>query len=220
MGRQLRYLIQSTYGCLGGIGFASAALQLADRDRWIGWDKDQRRAHLDAIVGLSRFLIRPMVECRNLASKVLSRVMARVADDFETVYYYRPWLVETFVDTEQHDGACFRAANWTRVGQTQGRGRQDRGKEAALSRKDIYVWPLEPDFREKLGLAPEAGLGPRAVGQGLDGDGWAELEFGGAPLGDARLSRRLVQVAAMQAEEPGRVFSGVAEADWPTARAY
>ena len=220
VGRQLRYLIQSKYGCLGGVGLASAALQLADRERWIGWDRDQRRAHLDGIVGLSRFLIRPMVKCRNLASKVLSRVMARIADDFETVYYYRPWLVETFVDTAEHDGACFRAANWIRVGQTQGRGRQDRAKEAALSRKDIYVCALEPDFREQLGLPPEAGLGPREVGDGLDGDAWSELEFGGAPLGDARLSRRLVQVATMQAEEPGRAFSGVAEADWPTARAY
>ena len=220
VGRQLRYLIQSQYGCLGGIGLASAALQLADRDGWIGWDREQRRAHLDGIVGLSRFLIRPMVDCRNLASKVLSRVMRRVGDDFETVYQYRPWLVETFVDTDQHDGACFRAANWIRVGQTQGRGRQDRHKEAALSRKDIYVWPLEPDFRVRLGLPPEAGLGPREVGGGLDGDAWSQLEFGGAPLGDARLSRRLVQVAARQAEEPGRAFSGVAEADWPTARAY
>lgn len=220
VGRQLRYLIQSKYGCLGGIGFASAALQLADRDGWIGWDTDQRRAHLHGVVGLSRFLIRPMVDCRNLASKVLSRVMRRVADDFETVYQYHPWLVETFVDPEQYDGACFRAANWIRVGQTQGRGRQDRDKEAALSRKDIYVWPLEPDFRAQLGLPPEAGLGPLEAGDGLDGEGWAELEFGGAPLGDARLSRRLVQVARMQGEEPGRAFSGVAAADWPTARAY
>jgi len=220
VGRQLRYLIQSKYGCLGGIGFASAALQLADRDGWIGWDRDQRRAHLHGVVGLSRFLIRPMVDCRNLASKVLSRMLRRMGDDFETVYQYRPWLVETFVDPEAHDGACFRAANWIRVGQTQGRGRQDRHKEAALSRKDIYVWPLEPDFRAPLGLPPEAGLGPLETGQGLDGEGWAELEFGGAPLGDARLSRRLVQVARMQGEEPGRAFSGVAEADWPTARAY
>lgn len=220
VGRQLRYLIQSKYGCLGGVGFAAAALQLADRDRWIGWDGDQRRAHLHGIVGLSRFLIRPMVDCRNLASKVLSRVMARVADDFETVYHYRPWLVETFVDPEAHDGVCFRAANWLRVGQTRGRGRQDRAKAAALSRKDIYVWPLVEDFRQQLGLPPEAGLGPLEVGDGLDGDGWAELEFGGAPLGDARLRRRLVQAARLQAEEPGRAFGGIAAADEPMARAY
>jgi hypothetical protein len=28
---------------LGAFGFAAPALQLADRDRWIGWDAEQRR---------------------------------------------------------------------------------------------------------------------------------------------------------------------------------
>ena len=82
VGRQLRYLIDSENGWLGGLGFAAAALQLADRDRWIGWDAEQRRAHLDRIVGMSRYLIRPGVKCRNLASKVLSMGMARLPDDF------------------------------------------------------------------------------------------------------------------------------------------
>ncbi|MGR9107928.1 MAG: hypothetical protein ACU843_13445 [Gammaproteobacteria bacterium] len=33
----------SAHGWLGGLGFAAAALHLADRDRWIGWDWEQRR---------------------------------------------------------------------------------------------------------------------------------------------------------------------------------
>jgi len=44
VGRQVRYLIGSAHGWLGGFGFAAPALQLADRDRWIGWDSEQRRA--------------------------------------------------------------------------------------------------------------------------------------------------------------------------------
>ena len=35
VGRQLRYLIQSEHGWLGGISFSSAALHLEDRDKWI-----------------------------------------------------------------------------------------------------------------------------------------------------------------------------------------
>ena len=61
VGRQVRYLIGSAHGWLGAFGFAAPALQLADRDRWIGWDAEQRRAHLDVVVGLSRFLIRPKI---------------------------------------------------------------------------------------------------------------------------------------------------------------
>lgn len=220
VGRQIRYLIGSAHGWLGALGFAAPALQLADRDRWIGWDAEQRRTHLDGIVCLSRFLIRPRVECRNLASRLLSMSLQRLVQDFERRYHYRPWLVESFVDTSRFTGGCFQAANWIRVGQTQGRGRQDRFNKWEKTVKDIYVYPLEKDFRDHLGLAKGAGLGALGPADGIDNDTWAEQEFGGAPLGDVRLSRRLVNIAQSKAEKPGRAFTGVAEGDWPAVKAY
>jgi hypothetical protein len=56
VGRQFRYLVISEHGILGGLGFASAALYLAARDHWIGWERETQQAKLDNIVGLSRFL--------------------------------------------------------------------------------------------------------------------------------------------------------------------
>jgi hypothetical protein len=220
VGRQVRYLVGSEHGWLGAFGFAAPALQLADRDRWIGWDAEQRRAHLHGVVCLSRFLIRPQVECRNLASRLLSMSLERMMGDFQRRYHYRPWLVESFVDTSRFSGACYRAANWILVGQTQGRGRQDRFSKHEKTIKDIYVYPLEKDFRARLDLPEGAGLGPLGVADGLDGKNWAKQEFGGAPLGDARLSQRLVDIAESKAEKPGRAFTGVAEGDWPAVKAY
>ena len=220
VGRQLRYLIGSEHGWLGGLGFGAAALQLAPRDCWIGWTVPQRRAHLHRVVGLSRFLIRPSVRCRNLASRVLSLGLARLPEDFAARYGYRPWLVESFVDVSQVAGTCFRAANWRRVGQTQGRGRQDRDRRAAETVKDIYVYPLEPAFRVHLGLPADGGRGPLGPAEGLEAHHWAEQEFGTAPLGDRRLSRRLVQSVGAQAAQPGRAFSGVAKGDWPAVKGY
>ena len=220
VGRQLRYLIGSQHGWLGGFGFAAPALQLAGRDEWIGWDGEQRREYLHAVVGMSRFLLRRSVECRNLASKLLSLAIAALPDDFERRFGYRPWLVESFVDTSRYSGTCYRAANWIAVGRTKGRGRQDRFKQSALSVKTIYVYPIERDFRKRMGLSPDAGLGALRPADGLAADQWAENEFGGAPLGDARLSKRLVNVAAAKAEAPDRAFSGVANGDWPAVKGY
>jgi hypothetical protein len=42
VGRQLRYLVGSDHGWLGGVGFAASALHLAARERWIGWNDEQR----------------------------------------------------------------------------------------------------------------------------------------------------------------------------------
>lgn len=220
VGRQIRYLVGSAHGWLGGFGFAAPALQLADRDRWIGWDGEQRRAHLHGIVCLSRFLIRPSVECRNLASRLLSMSLPRMGEDFQRRYHYRPWLVESFLDTSRFSGASYRAANWILVGQTKGRGRQDRFSKREKTIKDIYVFPLEKDFRTRLGLAAGAGLGPLGPADGVEGKNWAQQEFGEAPLGDMRLSQRLVEIAQSKAEKPGLAFTGVAEGDWPAVKAF
>jgi len=220
VGRQLRYLIRSEHGWLGGMGFAAPALQLSARDRWIGWDKATRQALLHSIVGMSRFLIRPSVNCKNLASKVLGMSMATIADDFEQQYGYRPLLIESFVDTEHYSGTSYQAANWLAIGKTKGRGRQDRYSKSTLSQKTIYMYPLDIQFRKQLGLSPSAGLGALGISEGLEAAQWAEHEFGGAPLGDKRLSRRLVNVAHAKAQTPGQAFSGAAKGDWAATKAY
>ena len=219
VGRQLRYLIRSSHGYLGGVGFAAAALQLSDRDNWIGWNKEQRQNHLHNVVGMSRFLIRNSVECQNLASKTLSMSIKIFVTDFESRYGYKPLLLESFVD-ESWSGTCYQAANWIRVGHTKGRGRQDKHKTHGLSRKAIYVYPLDNEFRQVMGLPMGAGLGALELTNGLDGNQWAEHEFGGAPLGDVRLSKRLVSIAVAKGESPGRAFSGAVNGEWAATKAY
>ena len=210
VGAQMRYLIASDCGWLGGLGFAAAALNLADRDDWIGWDRATRQQYLHRVVGMARFLIRGSVRCHNLASRVLGMALRVVATDYDTRYGYRPWVVESFVDTEQFLGTCYQAANWLAVGHSRGRGRQDRTHQAAKSVKAIYVYPLQPDWRARLGVPEPQGPEPLQPGAGLDGPAWAEQEFGGAQLGDLRLSARLVESARTLGAAPGRAFSGAA----------
>ena len=139
VGRQLRYLVGSEHGWLGAMGFGAPAYHLRDRDRWIGWDYEMRRGQLHRVIGLSRFLIRPEVHCQNLASHLLGLVLRRLPGDFEQRYGFRPWLVESFVDTSSFSGTCYKAANWVRVGCSQGRGRLGRPGEQSETVKDIYV---------------------------------------------------------------------------------
>ena len=207
VGPQVRYLVGSAHGWLGAAGFAASARRLSARDTWMGWDDAQRCAHLHRVVGLCRFLIRPGVVCRNLASHVLGRVAQALREDFEALYGYRPWVLETFVDEREHTGASLRAANWVRVGESAGRGRQDRTHAAPETPKAVYVHELEPPWRERLAL-PAPGLTALAPGEGLDAGSWAGNEFGGAPLGDARLSARLVESAHHMALSPMRAITG------------
>jgi hypothetical protein len=152
-GAQLRYLIVWDQGVLGALGFGAAAWKVAVRDRWIGWERPEREAHLGRVLNNARFLILPWVQVKNLASKVLALAAARVGEDFAVRYGERPVLLETFVETPRHQGTCYRAANWRYLGETAGRGKCDRHHRAALARKAIYVYPLAADFRRALGVA-------------------------------------------------------------------
>jgi hypothetical protein len=218
VGRQLRYLIGSAHGWLGGFGFASAALYLSDRDKWIGWDANQRQEYLHYVISLSRFLIRPNMNCQNLASKVLSMCLSRISGDFEKQYGYSPVLVESFIDDSHHLGTSYRAANWINVGKTKGRGRQDRFRKTSLNIKSIYLYPLRDDFRAFLNLPPNAGKRKLSITDGLESDQWAQNEFGNAPLNDKRLSKRLVNVAEAQAKLPNKAFTNIHGGDWSSVK--
>ena len=218
-GCQVRYLVVSAHGVLGAVGFSAAALQLRAREAWMGWSGGQRLAHLHRVLCLSRFLIRPGVHCRNLASQVLGQVLARLAEDFEARYRYRPWLVETFVGPA-HDGASFKAANFVWVGHTAGRGRQDRDHARARPVKSVYMYALEPHWRRRLGVARVDAAPALAPAEGLDSGAWTVNEFGGAPLGDQRLSARLVKSAGLLASLPGEAITANASHDRAAVKGY
>lgn len=152
-GAQMRYLIESDQGLLGALGFGAAAWKVGARDRWIGWDRATREAHLGRVVNNARFLLLPWVRVRNLASRVLALAAARVGEDFAARYGERVVLLETFVEIPRFAGTCYRAANWQYLGETAGRGKCDVHHRAALPRKGVYVYPLAADFRRALGVA-------------------------------------------------------------------
>jgi len=58
--------------------------------------------------------------------------------------------METFVEKDRFAGTCYKAANWTFVGVTKGRGKLDTYKEHALPVKDIHLYPLHKNFRRLL----------------------------------------------------------------------
>jgi len=139
---------QQILGCL--LFTASAAWTLAPRDKLIGWEKKQRQKLLHLIISNNRFLIFPWVNVSNFASQVLSLAAKQVANDWVEVHGYRPVLIETFVDTTRYSGTSYKAANWQHIGKTKGRGRFDPKHECKQTIKDIYICPMEPDWRDVL----------------------------------------------------------------------
>jgi hypothetical protein len=193
-GAQQRYLIRGeAVGWLGGLAFSAAAWQLQARDEWIGWCAKARVHHLPKVVANSRFLILPTVQVPNLASHVLGLAARQVVHDWPARYGVTPLLLESFVDERHYHGTCYRAANWHRLGETTGRGRQDAENRYAAGRKAIYGLPLNPAWRQRLCALPEPTF---QLPRGHSPLSWAEQEFARVPWPDGRLRARLCKVAA------------------------
>jgi len=193
-GAQVRYLVESSvYGWIGGVAFSAAAWRVAPRDRWIGWSEAARQANLGKVLCNSRFLLVPRVA--HLASHVLALCARRVPQDWGARYGVRPLLLETYVERDRFAGTCYRSANWCHVGATQGRGRMDRARAYAAPVKEVYVYPLHRDARRALCGAPQPQPIRGRAREAGGAQGWAEEEVGEAPLGDRRLSQRLVRIA-------------------------
>lgn len=150
VGRVMKYRICLGTQEVGLIGWASPSWKLAGRDTYIGWDAATRERNLQGIANNHRFLIYPWVKIKNLASHVLSVAVRRVAQDWWTRYGVRLYLLESFVDPSRFRGTCYKAANWVYLGQSRGFSKRGNGYVDHGQVKDVYVYSLTPDFRERL----------------------------------------------------------------------
>lgn len=151
VGENMKYLVHSRDGrVLACMLFGSAAWKSASRDTYIGWPAAVRERNLCYLSNNTRFLVLPWVKVAHLASHILSRVARRISVDWMVKYGHSLWCLETFVDRDRYRGTCYRAANWRLVGQSRGRGRNDRHHRLKVPAKDIYLYPLTRDFQCRL----------------------------------------------------------------------
>jgi hypothetical protein len=132
--------------------FGAAGYALKDRDEWISWPRYLRQMRLNFITQNRRFLILPDEHEPNLASKILSVVTKRLAEDWERVYGHPVWVVETFVDPQRFEGTCYRAAGWEVLGLTVGAHRRPRRDfyDESGSPKQLFVKALRKDAKQLL----------------------------------------------------------------------
>ncbi len=154
---QIHYLVQDCHGQdVACLLFGPAAWKVAARDEFIGWSSSQRQSRLSHLANNSRFLILPWIQTPHLASHLLAQAVRRLRLDWPARHGLPLWLVETFVETERFSGVCYRAANWIKVGQTQGRTRNDRQHSRKAPRKGRLPPAAEPSVPATVVRATDA----------------------------------------------------------------
>lgn len=151
VGENVGYLVFDSRDRLLAVSwFGAPAWKAADRDRFIGWTRQQQEQGLGGIANNARFLILPWVRVDRLASHILGLLTRRLPHDWQEKYSHPVVLLETFIEEGRFRGSCYKAANWIFVGRTQGRSRQDRYNQLRVPPKRIAVLPLERNWRRRL----------------------------------------------------------------------
>lgn len=149
-GSQIRYNVFVGNQLVAMLSFGASAWKLAARERFIGWQEAERSRNLQLVVNNARFLILPWIQSKGLASRILAMAARQLPADWQHNYGFSPVLLETFVETARHRGTCYKAANWSNVGQTAGRGKKCPVDRPIIPIKDIWLYPLRRDFRKIL----------------------------------------------------------------------
>jgi hypothetical protein len=150
VGEQLKYIVYAKDRPIACLAWSSAPRHIGDRDRFIGWTKDDRKKNLPLIACNTRFLILPWVRVSCLASHILGAMARIVPQEWERIYHHPLHYLESFIDQKRFQGTCYRAANWICIGKTTGRGKNDQTHKVNRSIKGVWGYPLSKDFRFHL----------------------------------------------------------------------
>jgi len=220
-GAHQRYWVKATVAgeplIVGAFLFASAARHVALREQWLGWSRSEQQRFRARILANSRMLIRPGVQVPHLASHALALVQRRLRGDWQARYGYAPVLLETFVSPPWR-GTCYRAANWVALGETTGRGRQDRKYEEGGTVRQLLLYPLVRDWRQALvaeqapvPLSPSQTDRKPAQGGGVPEEGAQKMLSADQQLNErieARIQQRYAAMAPFLDEKQRRLLAG------------
>lgn len=148
VGEAVRHVAEVNGVWVAALGWSSAALKVEARDAWIGWSPEQREQRLRLVAQNARFVLLPRRRIPNLASRILALSAHRLSADWQAAWGHPVVLLETFVDPRRFEGTCYRAAGWTRLGESKGFSKSNRSYVENGQPKSLWVRPL---FR----LAPE-----------------------------------------------------------------
>ena len=150
VGEHLKYLVLAGARPIACVGWSSAPRQLNLRDQFVGAPQEAYRHHLHRIAYNTRYLIPPWVKVPHLASHLLGRITRQISADWQALYHHPIHLLESFVDLERFRGTCYRAANWTWVGRSVGRGTKSKSQQPVCSIKELWVYPLTKNLGARL----------------------------------------------------------------------
>jgi len=143
-GRRIDYIIKCNGEFIGGIGFSCGAIAMGCRDKFIGWNKEQREANLTKIISNWRYCL---LQKTKFSSKILSEAIKQVKKDYFKIYNEKPVLVEALVEPP-YKGTCYLASGFIYLGMTTGTKFVSITKKEFDNKKELKISAVKRSFKD------------------------------------------------------------------------
>ena len=140
VGPRIKYLIYLEDQPIGAMSYTWGSLRLKARDEYFGWNAEIRKEWLPHCLTQHRFLLLPWISIRFLASHIVNRSLKVLRADWNDKYKCDPYICITYVDAARNQGTCYKAAGWTRIGETGGYGWESKGRKMVYHGNRKYVF--------------------------------------------------------------------------------
>jgi len=122
------------------------AIYLPDREEFIGWTDEQRKAMLNKnVADEARFLVLPHVRIPNLQSKILAHSCKWAKHEWKDRYGDDLVLITCFVDPKLYIGHSYRGAGFVLIGHTKD-GKQIMARGMVNNWREVLTETEEDDF--------------------------------------------------------------------------
>lgn len=151
VGEHLRYAFVYKGRWLAVATWSSAAYHIKDRDRFIGWTREQCRRRRALLANNSRLLVLPDCHYPNLISRFMKLMLGQLSADWQARWGHPLAMVETFVDPRFYQGTAYKVSGWSHLGKSAGWTRDaDDFYEKNDAPKQIWVRELSKKACVKL----------------------------------------------------------------------
>ena len=223
IGRQVKYLAYSGDDIVGAIGFDSAMLNSAKRDKSLNIELEYKKKYLHYFLNLRIIAMRS--GWNDYRKKAIQNAIYHISDDFEKHYNYKPLLLETTIDQNDSLVDDFYSMNWELCGagrvfsSIKVNNKLSKKKKIYSENYDVningadaikepltFIYKLDSDkFNDIFKIQKSDYI---SLTDYLSSNDWAAIECKDAPF-DKRAIRTLTDILVAKSNEPGKAFSAL-----------
>ena len=203
--RQLRYFIRCSDHILGIVGFSSPSINMACREKFIGWNKDLKTALLHHVLRMNIFHFHPNIDKNMLLPTVLKILPDIVYEDYFSKWNLPLKIIETY-SIESGIGSYFTNAKLHFLGEKleDTRSKSQDGEEKKYLSSFLYLYSGKKMWDE-FSLTNK-GESPIPIESSVDEEEFLKKEYADLDLGDKRRLDTLIYLLSLKIYSPDASF--------------